>query len=135
METITIHWGFAFILPLAGAFVARQYYVRWQAWVAAAAMSLIGALMIILIGHGTLEYAMVALLATWVIGAFLPDIWHGVSAAVRTWLSRTRNVFYLVAGAIGLAMLVYRPDLFAKSVAIGLIFLVGRQMVRSFMKF
>ena len=78
MEIITIHWGFAFILPLAGAFIARQLYTRWQAWVAAAVMSLIGAGMIIRLGHGTLQYALAVLIGMWLVGALLPEIWQWV---------------------------------------------------------
>ena len=135
METINIHWSIAFVLPLVGAFIARRYHGNWRAWITAAGMSLVSFLMITLIGYGTFEYALAVLVAMWLVGAFLPDIWHGVSTAVRAWLSRPRNVLYLVAGVIGLSMFFYRPDLLAKLVVIWALFLIGRQMVRKFIKF
>jgi len=102
MDTITIHWSTAFALPLIGAFIARRFYTRWQAWAVAGLMSLIGFLMIRFIGHGTNEYAFGVLAGTTLIGAMLPEIYHGVSASVQLWLSRPRNVFILV-GVIAIA--------------------------------
>lgn len=97
METITIHWGFAFGLPLAGAFIARRFYTRWQAWAVATTMSLIGFLMIRFIGHGTNEYAFGVLVGMATLGVLLPEICRGISTSTQTWLSRPRNIGILLA--------------------------------------
>jgi hypothetical protein len=105
METITIHWSSAFALPLLGAFVARQNHTRWQAWAVAAGMSLIGALMIVFLGHGTFEYAMVVLAAMWLVGALLPEIWHWVRGFVQ------RRAGWFIGAGILLGLYVIIPGI------------------------
>jgi len=76
MKTITIHWALVFALPLAGGFIARWFYVRWQAWVVAAAMSLIGFLVIRFIGHSTNDYALGVIIGMIALGTLLPEVWQ-----------------------------------------------------------
>jgi len=97
METITIHWSIAFGLPLIGGFIARWFYTRWQAWAVAVLMSLIGFLMIRFIGRSSNEYTLGVLIGMASLGALLPEICRGVSAAVHAWFSRPRNIFILAA--------------------------------------
>lgn len=135
MDTITIHWGIAFALPLIGAFIARLRHARWQAWVAAGAMSLIGMLMIMFIGHGTFEYAMAVLIAMWLVGAFLPDIWQGTTIAIRTWLSRPRNVFIVVGVIFGALLFHYNPKMLEAIVCSAAILWLLYRIVRSMFRF
>jgi len=135
MKTITIHWSIAFALPLVGAFIARLRYANWQAWVAAAAMSLISFLMIIFIGRETFQYAMIVIIAMWLIGAFLPDIWQGATAAVRAWLSRPRNVFILAGIILGALLFHYNPRMLEAIVCSAAILWLFYRIIRSMLKF
>jgi len=127
METITIHWGFAFALPLAGAFIARLNHNRWQAWVVAAVMSLIGVLMIVLVGRGTPDYTLAVLIITWVVGAFLPDIWHWTRGFVQ------RRAGWFIGAGMVLGLAVYNPGLLYYVACLGLVFGAVYLMLRPFL--
>ncbi len=134
METITTYWSIIVSLPAAGAFIVRQFYARWPAWIVGLGMSLIAFLAIRLIGHKSSEYAIAALIGMWLVGALLPEIGRGVSAAVQAGLSRPRNVAIVFGGVaiiglyiFNLGMLYYITCL---GLVVGAIYLILRSLFR-----
>lgn len=103
MDTINIHWSFAFVLPFAGAIVIRFNYARWQAWLVGAALGLSGLLMIRFWGHSTNEYAVGVSMALISFGALLPEVWQWTRAFVQ------RRAPWFIGGLILLGLYLTNP--------------------------
>jgi len=109
---------FLFLLPFGGALTARLAYRRLAAWTAWLAASLIAFWVIWLAEYLPADQGAGTVVGASTFGFLGPELWgillaglRGLGDCLRTFLSRPRNIGYLVAGA-GIIFLLGQPQLF-----------------------